>query len=179
MHRLLRQTRDTVALVEQSEMEDYLGGRCLIQSVRRASVQQVPPKTALLYPIILPDRLELLLEFPDRIEQHTVSVSAETLRSNAQRLILFLRSHQPGYQSLAQRLHDWILAPLRDSLERQQTHTLPDGHVLQKSCSLRPEQGGSPAAGAIELAAPERSAASLLLVAFHIGGKLAVRRFLY
>ncbi|TAN47049.1 MAG: CHAT domain-containing protein [Methylococcaceae bacterium] len=128
--RLLRQARDTVELIKQTEMEDYLGERCLIQSVRRPASERIDAHTALLYPILLPDRLELLLGLADRIEQYTVPVQAAVLRNDAQLFTQRLRGKLFSQLGLAQRLHGWLLAPLRDTLERQRIDTLvvvPDG----------------------------------------------------
>jgi CHAT domain-containing protein len=58
---LLRQARDTVELIKQTELQDFLRDRCTVESARTA--QAAPAAgTAVYYPIILPDRLELLLE---------------------------------------------------------------------------------------------------------------------
>lgn len=126
----LRQARNTVELIKQTELEDFLGDRCSLESVRhQAKDQPIPARTAILYPIILPERLELLVETAGGLQRRTVSVSAEDLRRDVQGYASALRAMQP-YQRTARKLYDVLLRPLDDILAQEQVETLvvvPDG----------------------------------------------------
>ncbi len=81
----LRRVRDTLERIKQTELEDFLGNRCSVEGARRSPRQgvaaaRVAPGTAVLYPVILPGRLELLLETSAGIERKTVPVPADQLR---------------------------------------------------------------------------------------------------
>jgi CHAT domain-containing protein len=126
----LRRARNTLELLKQTELEDFLGDRCSVDSVRTAVKEEaVAPHTAVLYPIILPERLELLLETSSGLQRATVQVSAQNLRSDATRFASSLRAAQ-SFQVLAKRLYDRLLRPFDAAFQREQIETLvvvPDG----------------------------------------------------
>jgi len=126
---LLRQARDTVELIKQTELEDYLRDRCGLASTARTAPAAPAAGTAVYYPIILPDRLELLLETADGIEAFRVDVSGDDLRRMALNFVAALRA-KGGYRSQAEQLYTWLLKPLEATLARAGVHTLvavPDG----------------------------------------------------
>jgi CHAT domain-containing protein len=128
--RLLNRARETVELSKQSEMEDFLGGRCAVQSVKSAALEQVEPHTAVLYPIMLPDRLELLVSGGEEIRQFTQPVDAQTLELAGRKLARYLRTGDSEAQGLSRELYDWLIAPLEPWLRERGVTTLvvaPDG----------------------------------------------------
>lgn len=142
----LYQAREVVEQIKQNQLDDYLGNRC--SSGSRASIansahagsagnqragaqsgMQLAADTAVLYPVIFPDRLELLLETSSGIERYTVAISAEKLNQDASAFASALRAQQ-SYMNLARRLHESLLAPLESSLQEHAIKTLvivPDG----------------------------------------------------
>ncbi len=127
---LLRHARETVELIKQSELEDFLGGRCSVHSSKNALLEAVEPTTAIIYPILLPDRLELLVSSGNDIRQYTQAVDAATLQSLAQRLARSLRKGKEDAKPIAQQLYHWLIAPVEPWLHQHQVQTLvmvPDG----------------------------------------------------
>ena len=130
----LRRARNTVELIKQTELEDFLGDRCTIDSIRvsiRSGMTDVPIAfgTAVLYPIILPDRLELLLETSTGMERRTAPIPAAELRRNVLSFAAALRSNKP-YEALAKQLYGSLLQPMDGVLQRERIDTLvvvPDG----------------------------------------------------
>jgi CHAT domain-containing protein len=123
----LKRVRGVVELVKQTELQDYLGDRCLVET---DAVGGVAAHTAILYPIIFADRLELLLETAGGIERFTSPVSARVLTRTATDLAETLRRAPRGGMQASQDLYDWLIRPLRDSLAAQSIATLvvvPDG----------------------------------------------------
>lgn len=128
--RLLNRARETVELSKQSEMEDFLGGRCAVQSVKSAALEKVETHTAVLYPIVLPDRLALLVSEGDDIRQFAQPVDAQTLELTARKLARYLRSGDPEALRLSRELYGWLIAPLEPWLRARGVATLvvaPDG----------------------------------------------------
>ncbi|MFT3817813.1 MAG: CHAT domain-containing protein [Rubrivivax sp.] len=127
---LLRQARDTVELIKQTELEDYLRDRCGVAGAAHGAAAYVPPPgTAIYYPIILHDRLELLLETDQGIARRSVAVDAETLREQVLDYVAALRDGNP-LRARAEALYRWLLAPLDDLLAQHRVQTLvsvPDG----------------------------------------------------
>jgi CHAT domain-containing protein len=127
---LLRRVRETVELIKQSELEDFLGGRCNVQSARTSLLDNVAANTAVIYPIILPDRLELLVSIGSEIRQYTQPVDADTLQARARRLADSLRKATDDVTVHAGKLYEWLIAPIESELSSNNVKTLvivPDG----------------------------------------------------
>jgi CHAT domain-containing protein len=127
---LLRRVRKTVELIKQSELEDFLGGRCNVQSARTSLLDNVAANTAVIYPIILPDRLELLVSIGSEIRQYIQPVDADTLQVRSRRLADSLRKATDDVTVHAEKLYEWLIAPIESELSRNNVQTLvivPDG----------------------------------------------------
>ena len=130
---LLRQARDAVELVKQTELQDYLGDRCVVDAVKGGSATVIPPGTAVLYPIIFADRLELLLETATGITRFTNRVPGPELQRSADLMGRELRTQGDNYRVHARQLYDWVLRPLDAALAAGAVDTL----VVIPDASLR------------------------------------------
>ena len=130
--RHLLEARDLIEQLKAVELEDYFQDDCVAGMVsKQKAVEQVAPRTAVLYPIIFPDRLEILIGFPGGLQRVTVKVAAATLGAEvlAFRQKLEKRTTRE-YLPHARRLYDWLIRPIEDRLRAQQVETLvwvPDG----------------------------------------------------
>ncbi|SBT05628.1 conserved exported hypothetical protein [Candidatus Propionivibrio aalborgensis] len=126
----LRRAMDTFELIKQTELQDFLGDRCSIETAQGGSGGSIPAGTALLYPISLPDRLELLLETQAGIVRHITPVEREVLHSTAIAYANVLRRGAPDYIALAKQLYRWLLSPFDEAITEQDIQNLvvvPDG----------------------------------------------------
>ncbi len=139
---LLYQVRDVIEQIKQNQLDEYLGNRCTTMSrikspntmkaggaLSTSNSLNLKVGTAVLYPIIFPDRLELLLETSTGIDRYRVDISAQKLNQDVAAFSSALRSHQ-SFQTLSRRLHKVLLAPLEQSLAQAKIKTLvvvPDG----------------------------------------------------
>ena len=128
----LTDARSTMEIVKGAELQDYFQDDCVTAlRARTTGIDQLAPQTAALYPIILKDRLELLLTLPDGMKRFTTRVDADTLTAEIRsfRQLLEKRTtHQ--YYPHARKLYDWLIRPIAAELERQRVDTLvivPDG----------------------------------------------------
>jgi CHAT domain-containing protein len=122
---LLREARDTIELSRQAELEDFLGDRCAIQGLREDTAGAVEAHTAVLYPLILPDRLELLLEIKGRLRRFTTLVGEGELKSATLDFARVLRSSRRlPFEVESKRLYDWLIAPLEPVLRENGITTL-------------------------------------------------------
>lgn len=131
--------RQTIELIKQSELEDFLGGRCLIEGMQRNVLDDMDKQAAILYPIILEDRLELLLGIGKTIRQFSVSVPEKQFNETISHLSKQLRSwiltsgqanHSDTHQKSTENLYRWMIAPIENDLENASIETLvivPDG----------------------------------------------------
>lgn len=109
---LLQRARDTLELLRQTEMQDYLGDRCAVDAVKGGSATVVLPGSAILYPVIFADRTELLLQTGAGMARYTSHIAGERIRETATTLARELRDNDGRHLVPAQRLYDWILRPL-------------------------------------------------------------------
>jgi CHAT domain-containing protein len=126
LHRIL----DTIELIKQSEMQDYLGDRCIVDTVKGGSKTVIPAGTAVLYPIIFADRIELLLESGTNITRFTTKISNTIVRETAKKFANDLRYGSKEYLSNSQQLYDWLLRPFESFTVEQHIESLvivPDG----------------------------------------------------
>jgi len=94
---------------------------------KEIAINQVDPDTAVIYPIILPDRLEVIFALPGHpLRQTTIREPKEmvetTIRQmrNSLRKTSFLEERLP----LAQKLYDWLIRPVADDLASDKIKTL-------------------------------------------------------
>jgi CHAT domain-containing protein len=124
--------RSAVEVLKGAELQDYFQDDCVTAlRARTTGIDRLASNTVALYPIILENRLELLLSMPDGLRRFTSPVgSAELTREiRSFRLRLEKRTtHQ--YLPHAQKLYDWLIRPIAAELEKAGIDTLvivPDG----------------------------------------------------
>ena len=130
--RWLVQTRDTLELFKAAELQDYFRDDC-VQTTRakRQSLQAVSKTTAIIYPIILPDRVELLVNFPGRLKRFASPVTADMLTKEVRVFRTALQDRTDRrHLHHGQALYEWLLRPLEGELSQASIDTLvfvPDG----------------------------------------------------
>lgn len=128
----LLRARDTLEQLKTVELEDYFQDACVaIQKEKTTSLDALPPGTAVLYPILLPDRVELLLTLPEGIRQVPLGVSGQQLAAETERFRHLLEKRTTReFMPHARQLHAWLLAPIEEMLRQAGIDTLvfvPDG----------------------------------------------------
>jgi CHAT domain-containing protein len=90
-------------------------------------------QAVLLYPLILEDRLELVLVTADAPPVHyTVPVTARELEQTIARLGVALTSPTGDVETPARQLYDWLIRPLESALDQADAETVlyaPDGQL--------------------------------------------------
>ena len=129
---LLLEARDTVELFKAAELRDYFRDDCV--DAARASVTKldiVTPRAVVIYPIILPDRLELLVKLPSELKKFEVPVKADNLTQEVREFRRLLEKRTTNeYLPHAQTLYDWLIRPLEPDLNSVELDALvfvPDG----------------------------------------------------
>ena len=129
---LLQEARDTIELMKKSELEDYFQSRCEIPA-SPINLQKTDRHAAAIYPISLPDRLEIMVYTADGLHQFTQAVTAAELTRQARAFSAQLRNpfgDSDTSKQQAQQLYHWLIGPIRPLLAKQQIETLlyiPDG----------------------------------------------------
>ncbi len=125
--RTLQRVRNVVELLKQTELQDYLGDRCVVAAETAAGVVE---GAAILYPIIFPDRLEMLVETRRGLARFTSAVTARALTRVANEMASAFRAGPRGGLGASRELYDWLVRPIEPILEEQSIDTLvvvPDG----------------------------------------------------
>ena len=121
----LLRVREAVESMRQSEMQDFLGDRCTVEEADAALLE---PGAVALYPVLLPDRVELLVQTRDGVRRVTHTVPQARVIAAARDLAQALRSGQDGYLVPARRLYDWLVRPVQGALDGMHTLVVvPDG----------------------------------------------------
>jgi CHAT domain-containing protein len=126
----LRALQRNLEQLRIAEIRNYFENQCSVPVVFDR-----PPdidRAVVIYPMSFADRLELLISSGDDVAQITVPVSdADLTRTTRLLRDAIERSDSgTGYLPHAQRLHAWLIEPLRELLERVEPNTLvfvPDG----------------------------------------------------
>ncbi|QIZ71072.1 CHAT domain-containing protein [Oxynema aestuarii] len=94
---------------------------------RRKSLEQIDPEAVTLYPIVLADRLEVVVGFPDgQFGHYTIAVCARELSDLATQMRQSLRrtSFANERLPLAQQFYRWLVEPIATELDRYTIATL-------------------------------------------------------
>ncbi len=130
--RLLKQAQDTVELYKAAELQDYFRDECVATARSRSTdIAQESRTTAVIYPIILPDRLELLVSLPSGMRQFIVPIPSGRLTKEIRAFRLALEKRTSNaYVLHAQKFYDWLIRPMEADLAAGGITTLvfvPDG----------------------------------------------------
>ena len=126
------EARSTIELLKAAELRDYFQDNCVTSlQARTSGIDSLGDRTAAVYPVILSDRLELLVSLRGEIRQFTVPVSGAALTDEirALRKTLVKRTTRE-YLPHARRLYDWLVGPMESALKAAAVDTLvfvPDG----------------------------------------------------
>ena len=128
----LLKAREAVELFKSAELRDYFSDECVdAYQTRSTTLEDVSRRAAILYPIILPDRTELLVSLPDGMHRLTVQVRQEELTEEVRAFRTLLQKETTReYLRRSQRLYDWLLRPLETLFGQFDLDTLvivPDG----------------------------------------------------
>lgn len=109
---LLREAIDSMEIIKQTELEDFFKDRCLIDEKESVNLKdKILPGMAILYPVVLPDRIEILFRAGDstKFEQQSTSVSDTDVIDTAMQMTDYLRYGRGNYRPDSRKLYNWIL----------------------------------------------------------------------
>jgi CHAT domain-containing protein len=129
---LLTEARDVVELFKVAELRDYFRDDCVDLALAKVTKLDVLAQSAVIvYPILLPDRTELLVSLRSGLKRVTVPVGADRVTQEVRQLRRKLEKRTTReFLPHAQQLYDWLIRPLEPDLDAARTKTLvfvPDG----------------------------------------------------
>lgn len=121
-----QEARTVIESLQVAELDNFFRTACLdAQKVALEDVAETD--AAVVYPIILSDRIEILLSVPDQpLQQFTTPISQSELTQTLTdwRLILEKPFTDPEGKALGQRLYQWLIEPMLPALANANVKTL-------------------------------------------------------
>ncbi len=112
---LLREVRDTLEDWRAAELQDYFRDPCLDER-RKARPDEIPG-AVVVYPIVLPDRTELVVSRSSTLESYVSPVDRETLVAEVRAFRRMLEKRTTRqYLRHAHTLYDWLIRPIEPAL---------------------------------------------------------------
>ncbi|NOZ54016.1 MAG: CHAT domain-containing protein [Gammaproteobacteria bacterium] len=124
---LLLDARRTVEQEKTAELQDYFKDSCVVdtQSQVKSIDEAIDEGTAIIYPILLPDRTELLISYAFGIKQYIVDQNEEEITSQVRQLRIELEKRRSkGYLPYANNLYNALISPIESDLTQYNITTL-------------------------------------------------------
>ena len=121
----LRQARELIEDLQLAELENYFRSACL--DSQPAQIDSVDPKAAVIYPIILSDRLAVIVALPDQtLRYYATALPQSEVEAVVENL---LESLNPAYSDserlrLSQKVYSWLVQPAEPLLAQSSVSTL-------------------------------------------------------
>ena len=128
----LRRARDAIETYKAAELRDYFQDDCVdTLQARITKLDTLAAGTAVVYPIVFADRLELLVSLPNGLKRVSIPVSSATLTQEVRAFRKTVEKRTTReYLPHAQQLYAWLIRPLEPDLVSFRIDTLvfvPDG----------------------------------------------------
>ncbi|MEM6612736.1 MAG: CHAT domain-containing protein, partial [Cyanobacteria bacterium P01_C01_bin.72] len=126
----LLKARQTIESLQLAELNDYFREVCL--DTQPTDIDNIDRQAAVIYPIILRDRLEVILTIPGQpLRHYSTPIPEAELKDKIEQLrqTVTIRSRRRFYEP-ATELYDWLIRPAVADLAQNKIETLvfvPDG----------------------------------------------------
>ena len=127
----LKQVQAVLEQSKSAELQDYFQNDCVVPD-QTVDLKRVEVATAVIYPVILADRLEVLVNIGDEVHQYVQQIQATDLEQLAKdfRYNLELDQGDDEYKEIGEELYALIFAEAESLLQENNIETLlviPDG----------------------------------------------------
>lgn len=123
----LQKARELIESLQLAELDNFFREACLDQEIKPQQIDQIDPNAAVIYPIILTNRLEVILSLPGQpLRQYSTPISQEQVDTTIRQLRL---SFQPIFSTkerleLSQNVYNWLIRPAEFDLTNSSIKTL-------------------------------------------------------
>jgi CHAT domain-containing protein len=124
--RILREVRDQLETLKQAEVQDYFNNSCAVSNAVASNRGTNIPGAAIVYPILLTDRTEVLIETGGQLRRFSAPVSRGELTATVRKLRIGIERPNAGdqYRTPAQALYRWLIADAEPWLASEKVNTL-------------------------------------------------------
>jgi CHAT domain-containing protein len=130
----LAQARKVIESLQLAELDNFFRDACI--NAKPIQIDQIDKTAAVFYPIILPDRLEVILALPGQpLRQYTTRLPKQQINTTLRDLqeavtVPRYRVSLKRFQQPAQQVYNWLIRPVEAELANSGVKTLafvPDG----------------------------------------------------
>ncbi|WP_448265505.1 CHAT domain-containing protein [Nostoc sp. DSM 114159] len=120
----LAKASNTIESLQIAELENFFRNNCLNAQIRNPKKD---PTAAIIYPFILPDRLEAIVKLP---QQRWLHYTTPVVEKEVETTLAQLQENLPKphtlrqVQSLSQKIYKWLIQPAEAALAETKTPTL-------------------------------------------------------
>jgi CHAT domain-containing protein len=120
----IEQARKVIESLQLAELDNFFRAACL--NAQPVQIDAIDRKAAVIYPIILPDRLEVIVSLPQQPVRH---YATSLPQDRVERLIKQLRQDLTKHISrqflpLSQQVYNWLIRPIETDLQASDIKTL-------------------------------------------------------
>ena len=121
----LSQAREVIESLQLAELENHFREACI--DAEPQQIDRIDPHAAVVYPIILPDRLSVIMSLPGQpLSYYEHKVSQVDAEQTIERLF---QSLNPVFSNkrrlkLSQQVYDWLIGPAEAKLASSEIETL-------------------------------------------------------
>lgn len=120
----LTQARSVFESLQQAELVNFFRETCV--DARTVQIDSIDQQAAVIYPVILPDRLEVILSLPNqKLRHYATPLPQEQVERIAIQLrqLLFQRTNSQSLP-LSQQVYNWLIRPAEADLTQSKVKTL-------------------------------------------------------
>ncbi|MCA1991999.1 MAG: CHAT domain-containing protein [Coleofasciculus sp. S288] len=120
----LEKARKVIESLQLAELDNFFRAACL--TAKPVEIDTIDQKAAIVYPIILPDRLEVILSLPQQpLRHYATPLTQDQVESIVTRLRqLLTRGIGRSYLELSQQIYDWLIRPAEADIAESEVKTL-------------------------------------------------------
>jgi CHAT domain-containing protein len=121
------EARQVIESLQLAELDNFFRSPCLQPRVGVDKLVDKEKSTAVIYPIILDDRLEIITRLPGQdIYRYTTKVSKDVLEKTIEQLQkdLPVASREPEVLQQSEQLYDWLIRPTESNLANKGINNL-------------------------------------------------------
>jgi CHAT domain-containing protein len=123
----LKKAREVIESLQVAELENFFREACLDTKAKAKQIDEVDSSAAVVYPIVLPDRLAVILSLPGKqLSYYQTSLSRADIEGTLEQL---LQSLNPVYSNkerlqLSETVYNWLIKPAETDLNSHKVKTL-------------------------------------------------------
>lgn len=121
----LQQARQAIEDLQLAELQNFFRSACL--DIQPQQIDQIDPTAAIIYPVILPERLVVITSIPgEPLHYHSLAINQGDL---ADTVTAFLQTLNPVFEEssrleVSKTIYQWLIAPLETILQEHDIETL-------------------------------------------------------